>query len=164
MFRFLFLFFVIVPIIEITVLIQAGQWLGTWPTVAIVILTAWLGAKYVRQQGIMTLKSVQSKAAHGEIPSEEIVTGLLLLVAGVLLVTPGFVTDFLGLALLIPKIRLILIKSVQQVVINNVAHSVHMNNGQTFDSKEDISSPENNVTRVSRQQGQTLEGEFERKE
>ena len=54
MFRVLFLFFVIVPIIEISVLMHVGQWLGAWPTIAIVILTAWLGAKYVRQQGLAT--------------------------------------------------------------------------------------------------------------
>ena len=61
MFRLLFIFFIIIPIIEITVLMQVGAVLGVWPTIAIVILTAWVGAKYVRQQGIATLNSVQTK-------------------------------------------------------------------------------------------------------
>ena len=99
MFRVFFFLFIVVPIIEIAVLMQVGALLGAWPTVAIVIITAWLGAKNVRQQGIATIQSVQTKMAQGEAPSDEIVAGLLLLVAGILLVTPGFVTDFFGLNL-----------------------------------------------------------------
>ena len=94
MFRLLFVLFIIIPVIEIFVLMQVGAVLGVWPTIAMVIFTAWLGAKYVRQQGISTLNSVQTKMAEGQMPSDEIVTGLLLLVAGMFLVTPGFVTDF----------------------------------------------------------------------
>ena len=105
MFPVLFLLFVLVPIIEISVLIQVGSVIGTWPTIAIVILTAWLGAKFVKQQGIATLRNVQEKSARGEVPSEEIITGFLLLVAGVVLVTPGFVTDAIGLSLLVPGVR-----------------------------------------------------------
>ena len=114
MFRILFALFIIVPIIEITVLMQVGELIGAWPTIAIVIVSAWLGAKYVRQQGIATLQSVQTKMAQGEMPSSEIVTGLMLLVAGVLLVTPGFVTDIFGLSLLVPAIRHALANSVQK--------------------------------------------------
>ena len=77
MFRLLFALFVIIPIIEITVLMQVGELIGAWPTIAIVIVSAWLGAKYVRQQGIATLQSVQAKMAQGEMPSSEIVTGLM---------------------------------------------------------------------------------------
>ena len=105
MFRVLFVLFIIIPIIEISVLMQVGELLGMWPTIGIVILSAWIGAKYVRQQGIATLQSVQTKMAQGEMPSSEIVMGLMLLVAGVLLVTPGFVTDIFGLSLLVPSIR-----------------------------------------------------------
>jgi len=105
MFRLLFVLFIIIPIIEISVLMQVGELLGMWLTIGIVILSAWIGAKYVRQQGLATLQSVQAKMAQGEVPSSEIVTGLMLLVAGVLLVTPGFVTDIFGLSLLVPSIR-----------------------------------------------------------
>lgn len=123
MFRLLFIFFIIIPIIEITVLMQVGAVLGVWPTIAIVILTAWVGAKYVRQQGIATLNSVQTKMAQGQMPSDEIVTGLVLLVAGVLLVTPGFVTDFLGLSLLIPAVRQTIAGSVKSHINTNSANS-----------------------------------------
>lgn len=114
MFRILFSLFIIVPIIEITVLMQVGDLIGAWPTVAIVIISAWLGAKFVRQQGLATLQSVQTKMAQGDMPSSEIVTGLMLLVAGVLLVTPGFVTDVFGLSLLVPNVRKALANIVQK--------------------------------------------------
>ncbi|MDG1750408.1 MAG: FxsA family protein [Thalassotalea sp.] len=169
MFRVLFLLFIIVPIIEIMVLINVGAWLGAWPTIAIVIITAWLGAKNVKQQGIATLNSVQTKMAQGEMPSDEIVAGLLLLVAGVLLVTPGFVTDFFGLSLLIPQVRKALINSVQQHL-----KTANVNSGsgfsfysQTFNQNSFDQSPFNNETNDlhdHKHKGQTLDGEFERKD
>jgi UPF0716 protein FxsA len=170
MFRVLFLFFVIVPIIEITVLMQVGQWLGTWPTIAIVILSAWLGAKYVRQQGLATLQSVQAKMAQGEMPSGEIITAVMLLVAGVLLVTPGFVTDLFGLSLLVPAVRSALIKTVQQHMVANqgrqsntgfyAANKAPGNHSSAADSAEQVEK--NEVTSIH--QGKTVEGEFERKD
>jgi UPF0716 protein FxsA len=165
MFRVLFLFFVIVPIIEITVLMHVGQWLGAWPTIAIVILSAWLGAKYVRQQGLATLQSVQVKMAQGEMPSGEIITGVMLLIAGVLLVTPGFVTDIFGLSLLVPAMRSGLIKAVQQhLVVGQRAPS----NTSFYSSEQDAvnnSSTAESVNSVAKDhKGETLEGEFERKD
>jgi len=169
MFRVLFLLFIVVPIIEIMVLMNVGAWLGAWPTIAIVIITAWLGAKNVKQQGIATLQSVQNKMAQGEMPSDEIVAGLLLLVAGVLLVTPGFVTDIFGLSLLIPQFRSILIKSVQQHL---TAASVNSSQGfsfhsQTFEqdafSQQPFEQQDQNLDN-HKHQGKTLDGEFERKD
>lgn len=162
MFRILFVLFVIIPIIEIAVLMQVGAWLGAWPTIAIVVITAWLGAKNVKQQGIATLQSVQTKMANGEAPSDEIVAGLLLLVAGVLLVTPGFVTDFFGLSLLIPQVRTTLIKAVQSqltaaAVTQSQSFSFHHQTSFHQSEIERDKQPGNN-------QGQTIEGEFERKD
>ena len=165
MFRVLFLFFVIVPVVEIMVLMHVGQWLGAWPTIGIVILTAWLGAKYVRQQGLATLQSVQAKMAQGEMPSGEIITGVMLLVAGVLLVTPGFVTDVFGLSLLLPAVRSALIKSVQQHLVASQGTSSHT---RFYSSEQD---PMNNSSEtkspdslIKNHKGETLEGEFERKD
>lgn len=165
MFRVLFLFFVIVPIIEITVLMHVGELLGAWPTIAIVIFTAWLGAKYVRQQGIATLQSVQTKIAQGEMPSSEIITGIMLLIAGVLLVTPGFVTDVFGLSLLVPAVREALMKSVQQHLVmsqrSQPAASFHSSVHNTTDQTANYQPTE----KVSNDhKGETLEGEFERKD
>ena len=114
MFKVLFLLFVIMPIIEIMVLMNVGALIGALPTIGLVIITAWLGAGMVRQQGLATYQSVQSKLAQGQMPSDEIIAALLLLVAGVLLVTPGFVTDIFGLLLLWPTSRAAIVKVVQQ--------------------------------------------------
>ena len=169
MFRLLFIFFIIIPIIEITVLMQVGAVLGVWPTIAIVILTAWLGAKYVRQQGIATLNSVQTKMAQGQMPSDEIVTGLMLLVAGVLLVTPGFVTDFLGLSLLIPGVRHAIVGSVKSHITTNSAsqQSFQFHSHTPGQSQDDFSAHQDSPFQdhiQSPHKGQTLDGEYERKD
>lgn len=167
MFRVLFLLFIIIPIIEIAVLMQVGAILGAWPTVAIVIITAWLGAKNVRQQGISTLNSVQAKMAQGEMPSEEIVSGILLLVSGVLLVTPGFVTDAFGLLLLVPAFRHLFVKSLQQQLIQKQANGTAFY-GQSFTVGQPINSQKNTHEENTKDQtvrhGSTIDGEFERKD
>lgn len=183
MFRLLFALFIIVPIIEITVLMQVGALIGPWPTVAIVIISAWLGAKYVRQQGLATLQSVQTKMAQGEMPSGEIVTGLMLLVAGVLLVTPGFVTDILGLSLLVPSIRQTIAKTVQNHIVTSkngtFGTSTHFHsstftqeNGHVYEheadeyvDKNNSFNPKNEIPfQKNHHQGETIEGDFKRKE
>lgn len=162
MFRILFVLFVVIPIIEIAVLMQVGAWLGAWPTLAIVIITAWLGAKNVKQQGIATLQSVQTKMAQGEAPSDEIVAGLLLLVAGVLLVTPGFVTDFFGLSLLVPQVRQGLIKAVQSQLTTKAVSQTQSFSFHQHTAFEQPNTPQQ--SEENRHQGQTIEGEFERKD
>lgn len=101
----LFLIFVVVPIIEISILIQVGDVFGLIPTVALVIFTAAVGASLVRSQGLQTLMKAQQKIQQGEQPGQEMLEGVMLAIAGVLLVTPGFVTDGLGLLLLTPFTR-----------------------------------------------------------
>lgn len=169
MFRLLFVFFIIIPIIEISVLMQVGTIFGIWPTIAIVIFTAWLGAKYVRQQGLATLNSVQTKMAQGQMPSDEIVTGLMLLVAGVLLVTPGFVTDFLGLSLLIPGVRHAIVGSVKSHITTNSAsqQSFQFHSHTPGQSQDDFSAHQDSPFQdhiQSPHKGQTLDGEYERKD
>lgn len=168
MFQLLFVLFIIIPIIEITVIMQVGALLGIWPTVAIVILSAWIGAKYVRQQGIATLQSVQGKMAQGEMPSGEIVTGLMLLVAGVLLVTPGFVTDILGLSLLIPSVRSAIAEYVQKhlkVKQFEAGTSFHQGSAGNVYQHEGTPQPFNQSNApLSHHEGETLEGEFKRKD
>ena len=93
------------PILEIGVLIRVGGWLGLWPTLVIVILTAVLGTWMLRQQSTATLQVAQNRLQAGELPAQQIFEGLLLLVGGVLLVTPGFVTDAFGFVCLIPWSR-----------------------------------------------------------
>ena len=101
----LFLVFILVPAIELSVLISVGDVFGALNTVALVFLTAIVGVSLVRSQGLSTLMSVQSKLERGEAPGKEIVEGMMLAAAGLLLLFPGFVTDFIGLLLLTPFTR-----------------------------------------------------------
>jgi len=103
--RFLFLLFVIVPIIEITLLIQVGQAIGAWYTVGLVLLSAFVGVNMLRHQGLATLSRAQQRLDRQELPGQEMVEGIVLAVGGALLVTPGFVTDVVGFSCLIPALR-----------------------------------------------------------
>ena len=102
---YLFLAFLLVPIIEIALFIQVGGLIGLWPTLAIVILTAVLGTVLVRTQGRMALANLQRSFAELDDPTEPLAHGAMILLSGVLLLTPGFFTDAVGFALLVPGIR-----------------------------------------------------------
>jgi UPF0716 protein FxsA len=106
----LFILFVAVPIIEIALFIQVGGWIGLWATLAIVVLTAALGTVLVRAQGLQTLRTLQSNVERGGDPMGPIAHGALILLAGVLLLTPGFFTDAVAVALLIPPVRAAVIR------------------------------------------------------
>lgn len=97
--------FIAVPVIEIALFIEVGGWIGLWSTVAIVILTAFAGTTLLRIQGLSVLQRAQESATRNELPIQEVFDGLCLLVAGVLLLTPGFFTDALGFTLFIPLFR-----------------------------------------------------------
>jgi len=105
MFPVLALIFLIVPIVEIYVLIQVGQVIGALWTVLFVVLTAVIGVQLLRMQGIATLARAQQRMQSGQMPAEELLEGIGLVVAGAFLLTPGFVTDGLGFLLLIPAFR-----------------------------------------------------------
>jgi len=108
----LFAIFIIVPIVEIGLFIQVGGAIGVWPTLAIVVLTALVGTSLMRSQGIMTLNRLQASLSDGSNPADPIAQGAMILVAGVLLLTPGFFTDALGFALLLPPVRAAIIRAV----------------------------------------------------
>lgn len=108
----LFLIFVAVPIIEIGLFIQVGGFLGLWPTLAIVILTALVGTTLMRAQGMAALKKLQTNIESGGNPADPIANGAFILIAGLLLLTPGFFTDTVGLLLLVPPVRQALIRNV----------------------------------------------------
>lgn len=106
----LFFLFVAVPIIEIALFIQVGGAIGLWSTLAIVVLTAIVGTTLMRAQGAMTLNRLQQSMAQGKNPADPMAQGAMILVAGVLLLTPGFFTDAVGLALLVPPVRAALVR------------------------------------------------------
>lgn len=128
--RVLFLLFAILPIIEIALLIHVGDIIGGWNTVALVILSAFIGAYFVKREGINTLQTAQAKMQRNELPGKELVDGLMLVVAGVLLVTPGFITDIFGFLFALPGTRHLLAAQVSKhmkmrVVTTGSAGSFH---------------------------------------
>ena len=98
-----------VPIMEIAVFIQAGELIGLWPTLATIILTAFIGTALLRHQGLATLRRVQDTMNAGKPPVAELFDGMCLVVAGLLLLTPGFVTDAVGFLLFVPPLRTLLL-------------------------------------------------------
>ena len=101
----LFLLFIFVPLVEIYFLIQVGSVIGAIPTIGLVVFTALLGAMLLRFQGMTTLQRTRLSMAQGQVPAIEMLEGVLLLLAGILLLTPGFFTDAIGFAFLIPPLR-----------------------------------------------------------
>jgi UPF0716 protein FxsA len=101
----LFLLFTLVPLVEIYLLVQLGALMGVWPTIALVCVTGFLGASLARREGRRALARYQETLAKGQLPEEGIVSGLLILVGGVLLIAPGVLTDLTGLMLMIPPVR-----------------------------------------------------------
>ena len=104
----LFLLFVLVPLADLSLLVWAGGRIGFLPTVAIVILTAALGSWLARREGSAAWRRVQSRMSQGGVPGPELMDGLIILISGVLLLTPGFLTDVVGLLGLIPPSRAVL--------------------------------------------------------
>jgi len=105
MFLKLFLAFTLVPFIEIYLLIKIGGQVGAFNTILIVILTGLLGASLARLEGLKTMTKVRDSLNRGDLPAEEMLDAMLIFVAGVVLLTPGLITDLAGLALLVPKAR-----------------------------------------------------------
>lgn len=105
---YLFLIFVVVPLTEIGVFISVGGEIGVGWTLILCVLTAILGGSLVRYQGLHTLGSARARLDTGALPLDELFDGLCIIVAGALLLTPGFVTDTLGFALLVPQFRRLL--------------------------------------------------------
>ena len=143
-FQIVFLVVLIIPFAEIYLLLQVGAVIGAFPTIFLVVFTAVLGAWLLKQQGFATFHRFQTSLAKGEIPAYEMIEGPIILAGGLLLLTPGFITDLLGFACLIPQIR----KKIAQYVIEN--HLVQAAGGPFQQTK----NTENNV----------LEGEFTKEE
>ena len=101
----LFLAFTIIPVVEIYLLIQIGTIFGALTSIALVIVTGFLGAYLARIQGLQTLFRIQKSLREGQIPSRELLDALLIGIAGLVLLTPGFLTDAFGFLLLIPNTR-----------------------------------------------------------
>ncbi len=112
MFRTFLLLFVTVPLIELYVLIKVGAGIGGLNTIVLCLLTAAIGGLLIRWQGLRTLLDAQRQLNRGEIPADHALHGFMLVVSGILLFTPGFITDALGFLLLVPAFRRWLIRRI----------------------------------------------------
>jgi len=119
-FLILFLVFIVTPIAEIYLIVQVVDVVGGLNTVALLVFVSLVGAAMVRREGIGILARAQSELALGRVPSRELVDGLLVLFAGILMLTPGFATDALGLSLLFPPTR----AAIRGVVSRNLSDRV----------------------------------------
>ena len=103
--RFLFLFFIAVPLVEMLLLFEVSDQNGGLSTLGLVVATAVIGVQVLKQQGIATLTRANARLSSGELPAQEIIEGMLLAAAGALLLTPGFITDTLGFVFLAGPLR-----------------------------------------------------------
>jgi UPF0716 protein FxsA len=132
---FLFLAFVVVPIVEIGLFLQVGSYIGVPATLGLIILTAIVGTMLVRSQGIDVIRKVQNSANRGEMPVAALTQGLFVLIAGILLLTPGFATDTLGFCLLIPPVREVLAAKIWKFIEPNVVTSTQWSSTHTTGSR-----------------------------
>ncbi len=155
------LIFIIIPLLELYVMISVGEVIGAFWTIILVLLTAVIGVNLLRIQGMSTLMRAQKTMAQGGIPAMEMVEGIALAVAGVLLITPGFITDSIGLLLLFPASRQAIIRyfmARSTIRTSFGAQSTHWQSGQS--QKPEPDAPGAKQAKV----GRTIEGEYRRED
>lgn len=151
----LFILFVVIPVVEILLLIKVGQAIGAWYTVGLVLTSAFIGVNMLRYQGLSTLARAKQRMDQGELPIGEMRDGIVIAVGGALLITPGFVTDFLGFCCLIPYSRrwfVLLFSSVFKTVASKSAGKAEFRYYDTSQSSRD--------ERASVAPDEVIDGEF----
>lgn len=128
--RLLFLF-IFIPIIELYLLIQLGARIGFAPTLGLIVFTGILGASLARQQGLSTLARIQSELRSGRPPTDELIEGAMIVIGGIVLLTPGILTDLFGFVLMIPKFR------------KSIAHNLKRSFGSNFSTLNPKKEKEN---------------------
>ena len=123
MFFYLLIIFIILPIIEISIFIQVGGFLGTFNTILIIFLTAAVGVYFVRQQGFRTFQKIAVELQNQKIPVQGMFDGLVILISGILLVTPGFLTDIIGFLGLIPQTRIFLLGIIKNLFLQRYSNA-----------------------------------------
>ncbi len=153
--RFLFVPFILLPILEMVVLIKVGSAIGALNAVALVILGAVIGLQVIRRQGFSTMVKARQKMAAGELPALEMIEGFMIAFGGMLMLLPGFITDFMGVLLLIPGVR--------KLLIGKIVSSGHWKVQQTeiYEGEYRKEGPGN----IHQQQiNQTINGDFTRED
>tara|TARA_Y100000746_G_C15393117_1_gene403105 strand:- start:309 stop:800 length:492 start_codon:yes stop_codon:yes gene_type:complete len=142
----LFITFISIPIIEIALFIEVGNRIGFLATIGIVILTAITGTILIRHQGLATFKKARVSLKENILPINEVFDGLCIVLAGALLLTPGFFTDTLGLSLFVPSLRLIIKQYISKVLQKSDRFSYQQSH---------------NSSNLKETTGSVIEGEFE---
>ncbi|MCZ6890813.1 MAG: FxsA family protein [Gammaproteobacteria bacterium] len=152
------LLFLLTPLVEMYLLLEVGGYIGAWPTIGLVVLTAIIGVGLLRVQGFATLTRGIQRLNQGEMPAREMAEGVLLAIAGALLLTPGFVTDSFGFVLLTPPIRTQLAQWIlERVEIRMTAR------GPAWEPAPHGDPGAAEGSAVGTTKGHTIEGEFEKR-
>lgn len=143
MFAYLLILFIVIPALELALLIEVGGNIGAWNTISLIIFTGVLGAALARYQGFMVLQKIQASVNKGLMPNEELMDGLMILVGGIVLLTPGFITDVLGFFLLVPLTRTLIKKGVRHYFDRMMRQGQHIHmtsfrNGRSSQGYDDI--------------------------
>jgi UPF0716 protein FxsA len=162
------LLFILIPLIELYFIIVIGEMIGAFWTVMLVIITAVVGVNLLRVQGMSTLSRAQRNMAQGQIPAMEMMEGVALAVAGVLLITPGFITDSIGFLLLLPPTRQALIRFMMSraVVLGqfNAASTSTYQHGAHHGGPADFQGKTKPYFDSADAKGRTIEGEYTRED
>ncbi len=120
MFIYLLFLFTVVPLVELVILIRIGQYIGTLNTILIVVITGIIGASLAKYQGLKVVIQIRKEIASGQLPAGTLFDGLLIFIAGILLITPGLLTDCFGFALLTPAFRRLIKNYIRKKVKENL--------------------------------------------
>ena len=127
------LLFVVVPLVELYLLLMLGQLIGFWPTIGITILSALLGGALAKREGLRVLRAWRDSLDRLEPPQVGVIDGVLVLVGGALLITPGVLTDITGFLLLVPSSRRLIARRIRRVIERKIAdgslRSMHVTSG-----------------------------------
>ena len=130
MYYILLIAFILVPVIELTLLVRIGQLVGPIPTALLIVIMGVIGAYQARKSGLRTIQEIRRAIGEGRVPGNEVIDRLLILIAGLLLITPGVLTDLIGFAFLVPSVRTVArelakIKLLQLASKGNVKYRIH---------------------------------------
>ncbi len=160
----LFLLFTLVPFIELILLIKIGQLHG-WPvTIALILLTGVVGTMLVRWQGFLIMRRIREEMAQGKPPTDSLMDGAMILVAGALLITPGILTDMVGFLLLWPLFRSLVRKALRQSIMKNAKFTVHQQFQSQGFSPFEASSMEEPIRHVDESGNDIIDVEFTKRD
>ena len=149
--------FIVIPLIELSIFAAVSEEIGLWTALFMALLTAMIGGNIVRMQGLQTISSMRGSMDQGRIPTSEIFDGFCLVAAGALLITPGFLTDAIGFALLVPQFRTLMrnvIKEHTNLGVETGGFRYHTDNDPTiiegeYEDLDDTQKPDSDTKRIS---------------